>query len=154
MPALKHNFRLLTLSADELNVQTAKLGNPSAIAPFNDNDIGKPVKMGKQGNFDLVHTGDFDGFIDSIDGGPTSDLMTVGGVARGTLGARFRVFVTGEADVLDYVQADTNTAAGVASAVPKVGVVTKSSTPTNFRIVSFESDGEDGEDEIAIIERV
>jgi hypothetical protein len=152
--SLKSNFRVLTISADELNVQTAKLGDPSAKVPFTEADIGKPVVMGTQGNFALAASGNFDGFIDSIDGGPTADGMTIGGVARGTLGARFRVYVTGAANVLDYVQADTNTAAGTASATPRVGNVKKSTDPTNFRIVSFESDAASGTNAVAVVERI
>jgi hypothetical protein len=145
--ALKFNFRPLTVSADELNVQTGKLGTGTDV--YTDADIGKPVKMGTQGNFVICTTGDaIDGFIDSIDGGPKADGLIVGGVARGQLGTRFRAIVfasqttplTDDAiSVLDYVTAGVNTAAGTAK-VGKHGVVKVSATPTRFRIVSLAGD--------------
>lgn len=157
--ALKYNFRVLTHSADELNVQSAKLGSATTKDALTDKDIGKPVKMGKQGNFELCGDDDaIDGFIDNIDAGPTEDKMTFGGVARGKIGTRIMAYVSGSADVLDYVVAAANTAEDT-KPDHKYGEVKKAddgqgaNKQTNWRIIAFMSDGESGEDEPAVLER-
>ena len=160
---MKFNFALLTHSPERINVQTAKLGDPDAISAFTDDDVGKPMVMGNQGNFDIAADGDnIEGFLDNIDAGPTMDGMTIGGVARGDRSFRVKVWVSGSASVLDYVVAGTNTAAGTAS-THGLGVVKAAGddggTPpkvivTQWRIIAFLSDAKTGVDEAAIIERV
>lgn len=156
---MKFNFRVLTQSPERLNVVTAKLGADKDHSGFTDADIGKPMKMGTAGNYQICAAGDeIEGFLDNIDGGPTADGMTIGGVARANLGFRVRAKVSGAANVLDYVVAGTNAAIGVKDA-SGVGVVKAAvdeddnKIKSNWRIVSFDSDAASGTDAIAVLER-
>ncbi len=155
---MKFNFRVLTQSPERLNVVTAKLGADSANSGFTDADIGKPMKMGTQGNFQICATGDeIDGFLDNVDGGPTADGMTIGGVARGNRGLRVRAKVTGAAAVLDYVVADTNAAIAAQDAsgmgVVKPNGTSGATTASGWRIIAFDSDAASGTNAIAVLER-
>ena len=151
--ALKFNFRLLTQSPETVNVQSGKLG-ASKAEKFTDLDVGKPVKKGTQGNFVLCAAGDeIEGFIDNIDAGGTTDGFSFGGVAIGKRGFRKSVLVkkanSQDINVLGYVIADTNAAAGTANTGTKLGVVKQSGTSgdagkglavTAWRIVSLAGD--------------
>lgn len=153
---MKFNYRLLTQSPERINVITTKLG-ADKTEKFTDADLGKPMVMGKKGNMVIAADGaEIEGFLDNIDAGGTSDGHVVGGVARHMSGSRVEAVVVGAADVLDYVVAATNTAAGVDSATPRVGAV-KAGTPTKhlWRIIAFVTDAESttGGD-VAILERV
>lgn len=157
--ALKQNFRLLTTSADELNVQSGKLGKPEDVAantyvPYTIKDIGKPVTMGTQGNFYIAEDGGvIDGFIDNVDGGPTADGLVVGGVARVQPQSRYRVKVAGESAIFDTVSAGVNQPADTANE-GKLGVVKVDEDANDWRIIAYENDDEGGQDLIAIIERI
>lgn len=146
--ALKFNFNQLTHSPERLNVQSAKLGDPDTKLVFSDKDIGKPMKKGTQGNFDICASGDaIEGFLDNIDAGGTSDGMYFGGVAAGNRGMRIAVMVEKSGTdiaVLNYVVAGTNAASNTANA-DKLGVVVQSNsgagdTETKWRIVSLAGD--------------
>lgn len=150
---MKSNFRVLTVSPDELNVVSTKLGAAGATG-YKDGDIGKPVKRSTAGNYVLCADGDaIDGFIDNIDAGGTQDGLTFGGVANPRIGVRFKVMVSGAAAVLDYVVAGANAAVATAN-TDGYGVVKKSATATQWQIVSYTSDAASGTDETAVIERV
>lgn len=142
---MKFNFRTLTHSPERLNVQTAKLGDPEAdpYVAFTDDDIGKPVKKGTQGNYLLCEEGDaIEGFIDNVDAGGTADGMTLGGVAFCDRGTRKKVVVDSGGDsvsVLSYVEAGGNSGAGIANS-DGLGVVQVASGATKWRIVSLEGD--------------
>lgn len=155
---MKFNFRVLTQSPERLNVVTAKLGADNTHSGFTDADIGKPMKMGTQGNFQICATGDaIEGFLDNVDGGPTADGMTIGGVARGDRGFRVRAKVAGASAVLDYVVADANSAIGVKDAsglgVVKPSGTSGATTASGWRIIAFDSDAASGTDAIAVLER-
>lgn len=157
---MKFNFRALTQSPERLNVVTAKLGADNTTSGFTDKDIGKPMKMGNQGNFKICAAGDeIEGFLDNVDGGPTADGMTIGGVAIGNRGLRVRAKVSGAAAVLDYVVAGTNAAIAAADAsglgVVKEAFDTDGTTKikSNWRIIAFETDATTGTDAIAVLER-
>lgn len=153
---MKQNFRLLTQSPERLNVIVSKLGATSAEV-FTDVDRGKPVSMGKIGNHTICVDGaEIEGFIDSIDPGPTADGLSVGGVARCNAGTRMEVVISGAADVLDLVVAGVNAGSGVANAAPGLGVAKKGTPATHkWRIISFANDADatTGGD-VAVIEKL
>ena len=152
---MKFNFRALTHSPERLNVITTKLGATGA-EKFTDNDLKKPMTMGKKGNMVIAAAGaEIEGFLDTVDAGCTADKHVVGGVARCNAGTRMEVAVEGAVDVLDLVVAGTNTAAGEAS-VTGFGVV-KAGTPTThkWRVISLSNDAEAAVGgEIAVIEKL
>ncbi len=159
---MKFNFRALTQSPERLNVVTAKLGADSDNSGFKDIDTGKPMKMGTAGNFQICAAGDeIEGWLDNVDGGPTADGMTIGGVASGNRGLRVRAYLAAaaNANVLDYVVAGTNAAIGAAHAsglgVVKPAFESDGTTKktSNWRIIAFENDAAAGFNTIAVLER-
>ena len=156
---MKFNFRVLTNNPERLNVVATKLGATKADV-VTMKDIGKPFVMGTQGNFALAATGNsIDGFLDSIDAGPTEDGMIFGGVARGGQGSRFEVQLEGAANVLDLVTAGANPTYGTATTtgrgIVKVAVDQAAAGLNLWRIISFAHDGTAGvAGDIAVIERI
>ena len=156
---MKFNFRVLTNNPERLNVVATKLGATKADV-VTMKDIGKPFVMGTKGNFALAATGNsIDGFLDSIDAGPTEDGMIFGGVARGGQGSRFEVQLEGTANVLDLVTAGANPTYGTATTTSR-GIVKKAADQAAaglnlWRIISFAHDGTAGvAGDIAVIERI
>lgn len=139
---------------------TVRLGSASGSANyFTDIEIGKPVKLAGDSQYNLCAAGDqIEGFVNSVEGAPADDF-SIGGIitegrVRVTLDGLQATPGTGTIAVGDYVVAGTAVAKGTAlSGYPKV---CKATTQTGmyfaWRVVSL--DGTTAVGQTAVIERV
>ena len=151
-------FQMKELVGTELI--TARLGAGSGSANYvDDKEIGKPVKLVGDSQFNLCAAGDqIEGFIGAVET-YTADDFSIGSVQtdgrkRVTLDGLQATPGTGTCAVGDYVVAGTAVAKGTALTVPPK--VCKATTQTGmyyaWRIVSLEGTGAVGQ--IAVIERI
>lgn len=151
-------FQMKELVGTEL--KTARLGAGSGSANYvDDKEIGKPVKLVGDSQFNLCAAGDqIEGFIGAVET-YTADDFSIGSVQtdgrkRVTLDGLQATPGTGVCAVGDYVVAGTAVAKGTALTVPPK--VCKATTQTGmyyaWRIVSLEGTGAVGQ--IAVIERI
>lgn len=151
-------FQMKELVGTELI--TARLGAGSGSANYvDDKEIGKPVKLVGDSQFNLCAAGDqIEGFIGAVET-YTADDFSIGSVQtdgrkRVTLDGLQATPGTGVCAVGDYVVAGTAVAKGTALTVPPK--VCKATTQTGmyyaWRIVSLEGTGAVGQ--IAVIERI
>ena len=151
-------FQMKELVGTELI--TARLGAGSGSANYvDDKEIGKPVKLVGDSQFNLCAAGDqIEGFIGAVET-YTADDFSIGSVQtdgrkRVTLDGLQATPGTGVCAVGDYVVAGTAVAKGAALTVPPK--VCKATTQTGmyyaWRIVSLEGTGAVGQ--IAVIERI
>jgi hypothetical protein len=127
-----------------------------------DADVGKFVKLAGDSRYGLCAVGDeIEGVLDSINGGPTQDGYTLGGVRKNgrvkvTLDGLQATAGTGTIAIGDYVVAGTPVARGTAlsGAYPQVCKATAAATGLVqlWRVVALYGTGAVGQ--IALIERV
>lgn len=127
-----------------------------------DADVGKFVKLAGDSRYGLCAVGDeIEGVLDSINGGPTQDGYTLGGVRKNgrvkvTLDGLQATAGTGTIAIGDYVVAGTLVARGTAlsGAYPKVCKATAAATGLVqlWRVVALYGTGAVGQ--LALIERV
>jgi hypothetical protein len=122
-------FIFQELATDNEVIQ-ACLGT-AANAKLNDNDVGKPVKLGTAHNYVLCAVGnEIEGFVDSINPETYNDGFSFGGVAtEGRKTCKVDSTQTGTLIVGEYVVSGTTSAANTADAYPLV----VQGTPTNFK---------------------
>lgn len=127
-----------------------------------DADVGKFVKLAGDSRYGLCAVGDeIEGVLDSINGGPTQDGYTLGGVRKNgrvkvTLDGLQATAGTGTIAIGDYVVAGTPVARGTAlsGAYPKVCKATAAAAGLVqlWRVVALYGTGAVGQ--LALIERV
>lgn len=120
------------------DVVSAALG-ASSSAKLNDNDVGKPVKMGSAQNYVVCSAGDdIEGFVVSIEANTVNDGFSFGSVIRNKrMLAQVDAAQTGTLAVGEYAVAGASSALGTKDTYPKV----KEGSPSHFhwrciRIVS------------------
>lgn len=111
------------------DVITTALG-ASAGAKLNDNDIGKPVKMGTAQNYVVCSAGDdIEGFVVAIEPATVNDGFSFGSVIRNKrMIARVDAAQAGTLAVGEYAVAGASSALGTKDDYPKV----KEGSPTHF----------------------
>lgn len=127
-----------------------------------DADVGKFVKLAGDSQYGMCAVGnEIEGVLDSINGGPTQDGYTLGGVRKNgrvkvTLDGLQATPGVGVISIGDYVVAGTPVARGtsLAGAPPKVCKATAAATGIVqlWRVVALYGTGAVGQ--IALIERV
>jgi hypothetical protein len=112
------------------DVVSAALG-ASSSAKLNDNDVGKPVKMGSAQNYVVCSAGDeIEGFVVNVEANTVNDGFSFGSVIRNKrVIAKVDAAQVGTLAVGEYAIAGASAALGTADAYPKV----KEGTPTNFK---------------------
>lgn len=112
------------------DVVSAALGVNSS-GKFNDNDLGKPVKMAANNNYVLCSVNDeIEGFVSSVEANTVNDGFSFGSVRRDKrIIAQVDAAQTGTLIVGELCAAGTSAALGTAMTYPKV----IQGTPANFK---------------------
>jgi hypothetical protein len=138
-------------------VLTVRLGGNTAPARFTDADVGKPVKLVGESAYALPAAADpIEGFVSSINSGPTYDGFAVGGIYN--TGYK-RVTVVGATLAIgDFVVAAAPTALNTKLAayaqVQQVAPATAATHAYKWRVVSLGTTGTGVAGSWVVIERV
>lgn len=134
------------------DVVSACLG-ASAGAKLNDNDVGKPVKLGSAQNYVVCAAGDeIEGFVVAVEPATANDGFSFGSVIRNKrITAQVDAAQVGTLAIGEYVIAGASSALGTKDTYPKV----KEGTPSTFkwRVISIKS-GTGVAGDLVLLERV
>ena len=141
---------------------TVRLGVTGAANRYADVDVGKPVKLAAESQYNLTAAGDeIEGFISSVESAPSGGFSIGGIVEEGqfnvTLDCIQATPGTGTVAIGDYVVTGTVVARGTAMTVyPKVCKATGAGTTLNYkwRVVSLGTAGTGAVGTSAVIKRV
>lgn len=142
---------LMTPTTYSEKVVTARIGGNASNTRANDNDVGKPVKLGGDSNYVLCAAGDaIEGIVTSVETGLYDGFYLGGVVAAGyhnVVAAGSQAAGTGAIAVGDYVLAAAPEAIQVAKAATYLKVVKATdqaaakAAPFKARVVSLGDTG-------------